>query len=215
MIVGPAVLATLPAEFDITGKSDTAKIDISSPRLDPRKDLFEDAARTIGRAEFEPGDTIYYRIVMTNSGTGDAYNVTFEDDFGNDSGINRMVVVPGVDQRRAPAAAACALDGTTPDKMSCTFVGPLAGDLDGPGRRMTGGQIIVEYAATPLPSSQLISPLTFDPWEPDIIRNTVSAVDYTEVVAPGPARQSLHDRPEPSPAPTSTPRCRTSKSPGS
>ena len=183
-----AAIGSIPANFDIRGRADRANVDISSPRLDPRKDLFEDEGRTIGRSEFEPGDTIYYRIVMTNSGDGDAYGIVFEDDLGNDAGVNRMVIDPDSIAVVSPAglgAPTCVLAGTVPEKMTCSFAGPLTADPDGPGG-VSGGQIVVEYAATPLPSSRLLSPLSFDPWEPDLIRNTVDAVDYTEVPNPGP-----------------------------
>ncbi len=181
--VFPGLPASIPdsgTEFDRAFPKDRASVDIVTPRLDIEKQGFDSDGNPV--FEVEAGEVIDYRITITNVGSGPAFDIDLIDDLAVDLGVNRM----DIDETSvlvSPAGVACAIVGT-PQELQCEFAGPLAGDPDGFTGPGVGGQIVIEYQATPLVSPDMLSPISALNNAPDVIRNEVQATEYYEVAGP-------------------------------
>ncbi len=184
----PGLPASAPdprTDFDRAYPKDRAEIDVVTPRLDIEKQGIHDGAPVF---EIEVGDLIEYSITITNRGSGPAYDVQVSDDLGVDLGVNRMTVDQGslaVDLDGTDITSACSFSGTTPLTLDCDIAGPVAGDPDGFTGPALGGVITITYNATPLPSADILSPVSANNWDSDLIRNEVVTPSYFEVPAAG------------------------------
>lgn len=172
-----------PDTFERIVFRDTAKVDIKTPRLELTKKVFNTAGQEI--SEINAGETFEYRVTITNTGSGPAHLIKFQDTLGTPPEhleANFMTWEPtSLTSIPAPDGGSCNTydpDTTQPgsaEHLECNYAGPLA----------PGSSIEITYKATTVPAPDFYAQTSTNNFDPMIIRNTARTVEYYESAAGG------------------------------
>ncbi len=162
--------------YDRLYPKDPAAVDIVTPRLDFEKNVYDENDLPV--TEIDAGETVFYEIIVTNAGSGDAFDIDIRDDLGNPDGIPYMDV-NNASLNATPAGVVCNFVNPPVggQRLFCEFPGGLAGDPDGAGPSV-GGQIVITYEATTVPAEDFHSQFSTQNQDPMIMLNRAATSEY-------------------------------------